>query len=529
MASNKSENRPIALLSVTDKSGLIPFATGLVEFGYEIVSTGGTARTLSEAGISVTAIESLTGFPEMLDGRIKTLHPLVHGGILFRRDLPEHVQSAAAAGIRPISLVCINLYRFADAVSSGSGVQDCIENIDIGGPAMIRSAAKNHRDVTVVTDASDYEAVLADMRDNGGACSEAMRRRLAAKAFSLTAAYDAEIASWMRDLAGVTDMPASYASGGALAYACRYGENPHQRAAFYRQIPSGEPCIGHAEVLGGKEMSYNNLCDANAALEAVKEFHDAAACVIVKHTNPCGAAIGDNLAEAFRAALECDPVSAFGGIAAFTRPMDAETAGLLTDPGQFYEVIIAPSYEPEALAVLTQRPKWGGSVRLLAVGPLEGWRQRARGWETKQLVGGFLVQERDLHIVSPADLRVVTRRAPTEAERDALMFAWRVVRHVKSNAIVLAQGTTLVGVGAGQMNRVQSVRLAVGQAGEKARGAVMASDAFFPFSDGPEAAASAGVTAIIQPGGSRRDSDTIAVCDAHSIAMVFTGIRHFRH
>ena len=521
--------RPIALISVTDKRGVVDFARGLCELGYEVVSTGGTARALTDAGVDVTPIEKLTGFPEMLDGRIKTLHPMVHGGILYRRDLRAHVTAATNAGIRSVAVVCVNLYRFADAVSSGLDFSDCIENIDIGGPAMIRSAAKNHRDVAVVTDPADYTMVLDDMRANGGAPSPSLRAKLAVKAFALTAAYDAEIASWMRQQLSEDAVPPSFAIGGALAYVCRYGENPHQRAAFYRQIPTGEPSVGHAEVLGGKELSFNNLCDANAALEAVKEFDDAPACVIVKHTNPCGAAVAQNLADAFRAALECDPVSAFGGIAAFSRKLDLATARLLTDPGQFYEVIIAPSFEPDALEMLTQRPKWGANVRILAVSPVEGWRRHARGWDTKQLVGGFLVQERDLKQITPDDVKAVTRRSPTPAEMDALMFAWRVVKHVKSNAIVLARGRALVGVGAGQMNRVQSVRLAVGQAGDKARGSVMASDAFFPFSDGPEAAANAGVTAIIQPGGSRRDADTIALCDANDIAMVFTGLRHFRH
>ncbi|MBM3493526.1 MAG: bifunctional phosphoribosylaminoimidazolecarboxamide formyltransferase/IMP cyclohydrolase, partial [Armatimonadetes bacterium] len=388
---------------------------------------------------------------------------------------------------------------------------------------------KNHADVAVVVDPADYVGVLDDMRASGGLTSADIRRRLAAKAFSLTAAYDADIAAWMLSHIGPHDPPARHAFGGTLAYRCRYGENPHQNAAFYRQAPTGEPCIGHATVMGGKELSYNNLCDANAALEAVKEFDDVPACVIVKHTNPCGLAVGETLQDAFRGALEGDPVSAFGGIVAFSRALDYPTAKLLTAQGNFFEVVVAPGYDAEAAELVTTRRKWGGSVRLLSVPTLAGWRAKAGGNDIRQLVGGYLVQDRDINLIRSADLRVVTQRAPSADEMEEMLFAWRIVRHVKSNAIVLTAGGRMVGVGAGQMNRVQSVRLAVGQAGIKARGAVMASDAFFPFADGPEVAAQAGVTAVIQPGGSVRDEETVAMCDAHGIAMIYTGVRHFRH
>ncbi len=521
--------RSYALISVSDKTGIVEFANGLIENGYAIVSTGGSARALEAAGVPVVSVESLTGFPEMLDGRIKTLHPMVHGAILYRRDAEEHIRAVADAGIACIDVVCVNLYPFGETVSRGASVQECIENIDIGGPAMVRSAAKNHAHVTVVVDVQDYAAIISEMRSNDGRTTPQLRKRLAAKAYAHTAAYDAEIAAWMRSYAGDRAFPDQISISGRLAYPCRYGENPHQAAAFYRERVTGEPCVGHARVLGGKKLSYNNLCDANAALEAVKDLDDAPACVIVKHTNPCGAAMADELHEAFARALEGDTVSAFGGIVAFSRTVDVDTATRLTAPGSFFEVIVAPGYEPEALDAIMHRPKWGTNVRLLEVGSLAGWRRRAAGYDVKKLVGGMVVQDRDLKLISSDDVSVVTRRSPTAEEMDALMFAWRMVRHVKSNAIVLGRGRQLVGVGAGQMNRVQSVRLAVEGAGANASGSVLASDAFFPFADGAEAAAAAGVTAIIQPGGSRRDADTVAVCDKHGMAMVYTGIRHFRH
>jgi len=519
-----------ALLSVSDKTGLIEFACALRELGVEIISTGGTAKALQDAGVSVVPIEQVTGHPEMLDGRVKTLHPAIHAGILYRRDLAGHREAMRQSAYEPVDLVCVNLYPFADTVRSGGGVQDCIENIDIGGPALIRSAAKNHEHVVVLVDPADYPRVIGEMKQSGGCVGLELRRKLAAKAFAQTAEYDSMIATWMRDtLAGPNDLPESISFGAKLVYHCRYGENPHQRGAFYRQQGTAEPCIGNARFLHGKELSFNNLCDADAALEAVKDFAERPACVIVKHMNPCGAAQADTLPVAFDGALSGDPVSAYGGIVAFSRTVDAQTAEHATARGLFFEVMIAPDYDEEALGILTTRRKWGASLRLLSVGSLDGWRAKASGFAIRQVVGGLLVQDRDLHEVQQPDLRVVTQRTPTEQEWEALLFAWRAVKHVKSNAIVLAQGRTLVGVGAGQMNRVQSVRLAVAQAGKRAAGAVLASDAFFPFKDGPEAAADAGVTAIIQPGGSIRDEETIALCNERKIAMVFTGIRHFRH
>ncbi len=519
-----------ALLSVSDKSGILEFATGLADLGVELVSTGGTANELRSAGLPVRGIEELTGFPEMLDGRVKTLHPAVHGGILFRRELEEHQRAVTEHGISPIDIVCVNLYPFAETVRSGKPVQECIENIDIGGPSMVRSAAKNHEHVVVLVDPSDYAGVLEELRTQQGAVPLATRRRLAAKAFAHVAAYDARIAEWMRTtLAPGDEHPQTLVIGATLAYPCRYGENPHQKAAFYVQDTTTEPCIGLAKVIHGKPLSFNNLCDADAALETIKDFSEAPACVIVKHTNPCGLAQAPTLDAAFRGALEGDPVSAFGGIVALSQVVDRETARAMTEPGTFFEVIIAPGYDAEALELLKSRRKWGENVRLLEVGSLESWRSRARGWQVKQLVGGLLVQDRDLKLLTRDEITVVTERRPTEDELQELLFAWRAVKHVKSNAIVLTKEHRIVGVGAGQMNRVQSVRLAVAQAGEKAAGSVLASDAFFPFADGPTVAADAGVTAIIQPGGSRRDSDTIALCNERGVAMVFTGVRHFRH
>jgi len=519
-----------ALISVSDKAGVADFARALTAMGVEIISTGGTARALRSDGVQVTDVEAVTGCPEMLDGRVKTLHPAIHGALLFRRDNPAHVAAASAAGMTPIDLLCVNLYPFDETVRSGAAVEECIENIDIGGPAMIRAAAKNLDSVTVVVDPRDYGAILDEMAAADGAVGAATRRVLAAKAFEHVSAYDARIASWMRGrLADHREMPDQLTVSARLAYRCRYGENPHQAAAFYRQEDTGEPCIGYADVLNGKPLSFNNLADADAALEAVKDFDEAPSSVIVKHMNPCGLAQGATIAEAFAGALEGDPVSAFGGIAAFSRRIDAACARAITEPGRFFEVVIAPGYDDDALEILRTRRKWGVGLRILSVPALEGWRDRAATWRLRQITGGLLVQERDLRLIKETDLSTATRRAPTAGELAEMLFAVRAVKHVKSNAIVLSKDRRIVGVGAGQMNRVQSVRLAVEQAGGKAKGSVMASDAFFPFADGPEAAANAGVTAIIQPGGSRRDDETIRLADERGMAMVFTGVRHFRH
>lgn len=526
-----------ALLSVSDKTGLVEFARGLAEMDVELLSTGGTAKALADAGLPVTALSDVTHFPEMLDGRVKTLHPAVHGGILARRDIPEHLATIAAHGIRPIDLLCVNLYPFAQTVAKpGVRLEEAIENIDIGGPAMVRSAAKNHDAVTILVHPADYPAVLAEMRANAGATTLETRRRLAAKAYAHTARYDAMIAAYLAErFLPEEPFPEELTLGYVKAQDCRYGENPHQRAAFYREPNMAEPCVGHARQIHGKELSFNNFYDLNAALETVKEFEERPAAVIVKHTNPCGAALADSLAEAFRRAREGDPVSAFGGILAVNRTLDVATAEEITGRNTFFEAIIAPGFAPDAIPILTERKKWGANLRLLEISPERHADRhpthdtRRPDYDLKKVVGGLLVQERDLRVVTRDDLTVVTERTPTAEEIEELLFAWRVVKHVKSNAIVFTRDRQVVGVGAGQMNRVRSVRLAVEQAGEKAQGAVMASDAFFPFPDGPEAAAEAGITAIIQPGGSVKDSETIAVCNRCNIAMVLTGIRHFLH
>jgi len=527
-----------ALLSVSDKTGLIPFAQGLVNFGFEIISTGGTAKALSEAGIPVIAVSDVTQFPEMLEGRVKTLHPAVHGGLLADRSKPEHLETIAAHNIKPIDLVCVNLYPFAATVAEPDvALEDAIENIDIGGPAMIRSAAKNHASVTVVVHPDDYVVVLLEMQEFDGNVPLEVRRRLAAKAYAHTAQYDASISTWLDAKFHENDTTKTYpqeiAFGFYKAQECRYGENPHQTAAFYIAPGVTEPCVANAKQIHGKELSFNNIYDMNAALETVKEFSEEAqaAAVIIKHTNPCGAALAETLAEAFRKAREGDPISAFGGILAVTRPIDVATANEITGKNTFFEAIIAPGFDPEAIPILTEKKKWGANLRLLEVGDLRNWRDRASntGADYKRVVGGLLVQDPDHKVITAADLTTVTEREPTPDEIAELLFAWRVMRHAKSNAIVFTKDRQVIGVGAGQMNRVRSVKLAVEQAGDSAQGAVMASDAFFPFPDGPEAAAFAGITAIIQPGGSVKDPETIAVANAHNIAMVFTGVRHFLH
>lgn len=528
-----------ALLSVSDKRGLVEFAGGLRALGFEIISTGGTASAIAAAGVPVISISDVTGFPEMLDGRVKTLHPAVHGGLLAERHKPSHMEAIAEHGILPIDLVCVNLYPFAATVAKPDvELSDAIENIDIGGPAMIRSAAKNHDSVAVTVDPGDYDLILAELRDGGGVLPLSTRRRLAAKAYAHTAQYDAYISGWLAarfaaDGDESLEFPAEIALGFSKRQQCRYGENPHQRAAFYVSPGITEPCVANARQIHGKELSFNNLYDLNGALETVKEFTEEAlpAAVIVKHTNPCGAALGSTLAGAFRKARMGDPTSAFGGILAVTRPLDVATAEEITGKNTFFEAIIAPGYEPDAIPILTERKKWGANLRLLEIGDLAGWREKlaATGMDFKRVVGGILVQSPDHLVVRPEDLKVATERMPAQGEIEELLFAWRVVRHVKSNAIVFTRDRQVVGVGAGQMNRVRSVKLAAEQAGESARGAVMASDAFFPFPDGPEAAAAAGITAIIQPGGSVKDEETIAVANRCGIAMVFTSVRHFLH
>jgi len=523
-----------ALLSVSDKTGLEDFAGGLAELGVELVSTGGTHAKLAAAGLAVREIAEHTGFPEMMDGRIKTLHPKVHGGLLALRDESGHRAAMEEHGIEPIDLVCVNLYPF-EATIETEGVEraDAIEQIDIGGPTMVRSAAKNHRFVAVVTDPADYERVLGELRSNDGALSEELARKLAQKAFALTARYDAAISRWLFEREvddGRTESPwpPSVAFAGRKELELRYGENPHQTAAFYSMSGTQEPSVAAADVLGGKALSFNNLVDLDAALALAKEFDEPFVCVC-KHNNPCGAAAAATISEALAGAWSGDPVSAFGSVLAFTRPVDLASAEFLTSENRFVEAIVAPSFDADALEHLRTRPKWGKNVRLLACGAFRPELRDARDVEVKKLVGGFLLQERDLATVSESDLKVVTRVAPSAEQLASLLFTDKVTKHVKSNAIVLVQGTTVVGVGAGQMSRVDSVELAVRKAGERAHGSVLGSDAFFPFPDGVEAAIDAGVAAILEPGGSMRDDAVVAACDAKGVPMVFTGLRHFRH
>jgi phosphoribosylaminoimidazolecarboxamide formyltransferase/IMP cyclohydrolase len=519
-----------ALLSVSDKSGLADFARALAGDGVELVSTGGTAKALAAAGLAVVDVADLTGFPEMMDGRVKTLHPKVHGGLLAIRDDKDHAAAMETHGIRPIDLLVVNLYPFEETVARGAALADCIENIDIGGPALIRAAAKNHADVAVVVDPADYASVLAELKQHG-ATTLALRRRLAAKAYARTAAYDAAIANWFADQ--LNDPAPSFRTvGGRLVETLRYGENPHQSAAFYR-TPEQRFGVATARQVQGKQLSYNNLNDTDAAYECVAEFDPerTAAVVIVKHANPCGVAEGENLAEAYRKALRCDPVSAFGGIVAVNRTLDAEAARAITEI--FTEVIIAPDASEEAIAIVGAKK----NLRLLVAGGLPD--ARASGLTAKSVAGGLLVQSRDNAVVDEMQLRTVTRRAPTAAELDDLRFAFRIAKHVKSNTIVYAKDRATVGIGAGQMSRVDAARSAARKAEDAAKeagltepltkGSVVASDAFFPFADGLLVAIEAGATAVIQPGGSVRDDEVIKAADDHGIAMVFTGTRHFRH
>jgi phosphoribosylaminoimidazolecarboxamide formyltransferase/IMP cyclohydrolase len=517
-----------ALLSVSDKTGMVPFAAILVTRGVTLIATGGTAQTLAAAGLPVTEVAAVTGFPEMLDGRVKTLHPAIHAGLLARRDRLDDLAALAERGIAPIDLVVCNLYPFAQMVASGADAADCIESIDIGGVALIRAAAKNHHAVTVVTDFGDYEPVLAEVAAQSGAVGAAMRRTLARKAYALTSAYDAAVAEWMAREAGVL-LPETTVISGRLAQQLRYGENPHQAAAFYL---TGNDRLGVAtsQQLQGKELSYNNYADADAAFELVAEFGPPAV-AIVKHANPCGVAIGETLPEAWNKALACDPVSAYGGVVALNRSLDAATAEAIGK--LFIEVVVAPDVTKEAAAILARRT----TLRLLATGGVPDPAAAGKGF--RSVSGGFLLQERDRLCVGPDALRTVTRRSPSGAEIADLLFADKVVKHVKSNAVVFVRGGATVGIGAGQMNRVDAVRIAASRAAEIGRaaglpqqqtiGSVLSSDAYFPFADGVEAAIEAGATAVIQPGGSIRDADVIAAADAAGIAMVFTGMRHFRH
>jgi phosphoribosylaminoimidazolecarboxamide formyltransferase/IMP cyclohydrolase len=520
-----------ALLSVSDKAGLVDFAKALAGYGVELVSTGGTAKALKEAGLKVIDVADLTGFPEMMDGRVKTLHPKVHGGLLGVRASKDHTTAMETHGIKPIDLLVVNLYPFEATVAKGAGFDDCIENIDIGGPAMIRAAAKNNGDVTVVVEPTDYAKVLGELALHNGMTTLELRQHLAAKAYARTAAYDAAISNWFAGR--LQDAAPDYrAFGGRLVEALRYGENPHQSAAFYC-APGERFGVATARQVQGKQLSYNNINDTDAAYECVAEFDAArtAACVIVKHANPCGVAEGATLRDAYERALACDSTSAFGGIVALNRTLDAEAAKAIT--AIFAEVIIAPDATDDAIKIVAAKK----NLRLLLAGGLPN--PKADGLTVKSVAGGLLVQSRDNAVVDEMQLKTVTKRAPSGKELADLRFAFRVAKHVKSNAIVYARGLATVGIGAGQMSRVDAARIAARKAEDAARelklpqpltkGSVVASDAFFPFADGLLVAIEAGATAVIQPGGSVRDDEVIKAADDHNVAMVFTGVRHFRH
>ena len=521
-----------ALLSVSDKTGLVDLARALAARGVELLSTGGSARTMREAGLTVRDVAEVTGFPEMMDGRVKTLHPMVHGGLLALRDDPAHVAAMDAHGIGGIDLLVVNLYPFENTVAKGADYATCIENIDIGGPAMIRAAAKNHAFVNVITDPEDYAALLAELDANDGAAtSYAFRQRLALTAYARTATYDAAVSGWMAGALGEV-APRRRAFAGTLAQTLRYGENPHQNAAFYTD-GSNRPGVATAIQHQGKALSYNNINDTDAAFELVAEFDpaDGPACAIIKHANPCGIARGDTLLSAYKAAFDCDRTSAFGGIVALNQPLDAETAREIT--GIFTEVVIAPGASEEAKEIFSAKK----NLRLLTTDALPDPREG--GLAVRQVAGGFLTQDKDTGHVGMDKLRVVTKKAPTEAQKRDLLFAWKVAKHVKSNAIVYVRDGATVGVGAGQMSRVDSALIAAKKADRMAEtlglpesltiGSAVASDAFFPFPDGLLEAASAGATCVIQPGGSMRDDEVIAAADEAGLAMVFTGLRHFRH
>ena len=520
-----------ALISVSDKTGLVEFAKALADRGVDIVSTGGTAKALTEAGVAVTDVAAITGFPEMMDGRVKTLHPAVHGGLLMLRGDAAHEAAAKEHGIAPIDLLAVNLYPFEKTLAAAAPHDEMIENIDVGGPAMIRGAAKNHAFVTIATAPDDYAVILRAMDDNGGATPLKLREALAAKAFARTSSYDAAIAAYLARQAGESALSFG-AMSGTLKEVLRYGENPHQTASLWIS-PDPRPGVATARQVQGKELSYNNINDTDAAFELVAEFDakSTAACAIIKHANPCGVAEAASLAEAYRRALAADPVSAFGGIIALNRPLDAATAEEIVKI--FTEVIIAPDASEDALKIVATKK----NLRLLLTGGLPD--PRAGGLTVKTVAGGLLMQSRDAAVVDDADLKVVTKRQPTDSELADLRFAMRIVKHVKSNAIVFAKGGATVGIGAGQMSRVDAARIAVlkaeeigresGQADLPTRGSVVASDAFFPFADGLITAAEAGATAAIQPGGSVRDQEVIDAADARGMAMVVTGVRHFRH
>jgi phosphoribosylaminoimidazolecarboxamide formyltransferase/IMP cyclohydrolase len=508
-----------ALISVSDKTGIVEFARKLHELGIEIISTGGTMKTLKESGLPVTYVSDVTGFPEIMDGRVKTLNPYIHGGILAVRDNPEHIQAMEEHGIKGIDMVVVNLYPFRQTIAkAGVTLEEAVENIDIGGPAMIRASAKNFQYVTVVVNPERYDAVLTELAAAGEVAPNT-RMALAMEAFNHTAGYDAAIARYLSGQLGETRFPETLHLVFEKVQNLRYGENPHQEAAFYREAHHTGPGVANARQLHGKELSFNNIVDLEAAYAIAAEFTEPAV-TIIKHTNPCGTAVGESLAKAYEKAYQADPVSAFGGIVGLNRPVDQETAEKIS--AIFVEAVIAPEYTEEALEVLRQKK----NIRLLTAQMPD---RTSESFDLKKVSGGLLIQQSDAAEAATDDMKIVTRRNPGPAEWDELLFAWKVVKHVKSNAIVVAAGKQTLGVGAGQMNRVGSAAIALKQAGERAKNAVMASDAFFPFGDTVEEAAKAGITAIIQPGGSVRDEESIKMADQYGIAMVFTGIRHFKH
>lgn len=510
--------RKRALVSVSDKTGVAEFAGELTKLGYEVVSTGGTAKTLKEAGVEVTYISEVTGFPEILGGRVKTLHPKVHGGILAKRT-PEHLKQLEENNIVPIDIVAVNLYPFKETISKPDvTLEEAIENIDIGGPSMVRAAAKNYRDVAVIVKPSRYKAVIRELKEKGRISPET-RFELALEAFSHTAEYDRCIADYLAGVSG-QGFSETFSLTGHKLQSLRYGENPHQMAAFYKDETAGPGTLGEAKQLQGKELSFNNIVDTEAALSLVREF-DRPAVVIIKHSNPCGTAVGSSLKEAYQRALEADKMSAYGGIVGLNRPVDKETAEELVKI--FLEAVIAPSVDKEALEVLSVKPK----LRVLECGSLEGAGKK--DFDIKKVSGGFLIQDMDRGNIPPSEWKVVTQRKPSQKDLEELAFAWKVVKHVKSNAIVVTKDNVTLGVGAGQMNRVGSAEIALKQAGDSARGGYLASDAFFPFGDTVEAAAKAGIKAVIQPGGSIRDEESIKAADENGVIMVFTGMRHFKH
>lgn len=516
-------NQKRAILSVSDKTGIVDFAKELVGLGFEVLSTGGTAKVLKEAGVPVTGVSEVTGFPECLDGRVKTLHPMIHAGILAMRGNPEHMQQLESLGVTPIDVVAINLYPFKQTIlKPGVTLEEAIENIDIGGPTMIRAAAKNWQDVSVIVDPADYGKVIAEYKENG-TVSRDTKFALAGKVFDHTAQYDTMISAYLRRQRGEEGLPADLSLTYEKVQDLRYGENPHQKAAFYREIGSHTNTLDAAEQLHGKELSYNNINDANGALDLLKEFgEEKPTAVAVKHANPCGVGTGDTICEAYRRAYDADPVSIFGGIVALNRPVDKDTAQELAKI--FLEIILAPDFDKDALEILTQKK----NIRLLKLTDLAKPNSKEL-LDMKKVAGGLLVQSLDTELLHEEDLKCVTERQPTPEEMEQLKFVWKVVKHVKSNGIALAKDNATVGIGPGQTNRITALELAIKYAGDKAAGSVMGSDAFFPFSDCVQAAQKAGITAIIQPGGSIRDQESIDAANQAGIAMVFTGMRHFKH